>query len=77
MLLNPFPIALLSPFSLPADNPPNDLYIYDSVLVLVVYFVFSFLSSSFFFFLDSVADSCEFFIILMFMVLIFFLNKSL
>ena len=62
-----------SPFSLPADNPPCDPHTYDSVPVLVVCLVLFC-----FYFVDSVVDSCEFVVILMFIVLIFFfLNKSL
>ena len=71
--LIPVPFPLFSSFPLPADNPPNDLHVYDSVpvlLVCLVWFCFSFL--------DSVVDSCEFVVILMFIVLIFsLLNKSL
>ena len=37
--LIPAPFPPLSRFPLPADNPPNDLYIYDSVPVLVVCFI--------------------------------------
>ena len=70
MLLN---LLTFSPIPLPVDNLPNDLHIDDSVLVLLVCLVhFCFC------FLDSVVDSCEFVVILMFLVLIFFfLNKSL
>ena len=59
------------PLPLPADNPPNDLHIYDSVLALVICLVCIC-------FLDSVVDNCEFAVILMFIVLIFFffLHKS-
>ena len=59
-----------SPFPLPADNPPNDLHTYDSVPLLVVWLVC-------FWFLDSVVDSCEFVVIVMFIVLIFFSYISL
>ena len=54
----------------PPDNPPNDLHTYDSVPVLVVCLVcFCFC------FLDLVVDSCEFVVILMFIVLMnFFLD---
>ena len=63
------PFPPFSHFPLPADNPPNDLHIYDSISVLVVCLVC-------FCFLDSVVDGCEFINILMFIVLIlFFLNK--
>ena len=57
------PYHLPSPF--PADNPPNDLHIYDSVPVLLLCF------------LDSIVDSCEFIAILMFIVFIFFLHNYL
>ena len=71
------PIMLLIPctfspiLSSPADNPPCDLYFCDSVPVPVVCLVFVFL--------DSVVDSCEFVVILLFIVLIFlfFLDKAL
>ena len=58
------------PSSLPTDNPPNDLHIYDSVPVLLVCLVC---------YLDSIADSCEFIAILMFIIFIifFFLYNSL
>ena len=64
-----FPIL---PVPLSTNSPPNDLHIYDSVPVLVVCLVC-------FCFLDSVVHSCEFVVILMFIVLIifFFLDKSL
>ena len=69
--LFPVPFPPFSSFPLPADNPPNDLHLYHSVPVLVVCLVC-------FCFLNSVVDSCEFVVILMFIVLIFFfLNKSL
>ena len=69
--LIPVLIPPFSPFFLPTDNPPNDLHIYDSVPILVVCLVC-------FCFLGSVVDSCEFVIIIMFIVLVlFFLNKSL
>ena len=35
-ILSPVPFPPLSPFTLPADNPPNDLHIYDSIPVLLV-----------------------------------------
>ena len=66
--LFPVPFPLFSTSSLPADNPLNNLYVYDFVPVLVVCFVW---------FFDSVVDSCEFVVILMFIVLIFFLVKFL
>ena len=68
VLLNPCTFYSILPFPLPIDNLPNDLHIYDFVPVLLVCLVY---------FLDSVVDSCEFIAILMFIVLIFFLNKSL
>ena len=68
VLLNPCTISLILPLPPPTDNPPNDLHIYDSVSVLLVALVG---------FLDSVVDSCEFIANLMFIVLIFFLDKSL
>ena len=70
VLLIPCTFSLFSPLPLPTDNPPNHLHIYDSVSVLLVCFVL---------FLDSIVDSCEFIVILMFIVLIlfFFLNMSL
>ena len=49
--LTPAPFPPTTPFPAPADNPPNDHHIYNSVPVLVVYLVW--------FFLDSVIDSCE------------------
>ena len=36
MLLSPCTIFPIHPFPLPGDNPPNDLHIYESVLVLIV-----------------------------------------
>ena len=68
VLLNPFTFSPILSFPLPTDNPSNNLHIYDSVSFLLVCLVCS---------LDSIADSYEFIIILMFIVLIFFLNKSL
>ena len=63
----------LSSFPLPADNSGNDAHNYDAVRFLVVCLVYFC-----FYFLDSLVDSCEFVVILMFIVLIFFfLNKSL
>ena len=63
----------VSSHPLPPDNPPCDLHFCDSVPVLVVYLIyFCFL------FLGSFVDSCEFVVILLFIVLIFFfLDKSL
>ena len=43
------PFLSFSPFLLPADNPANDLHIYDSVPVMLICLVG---------FLDSVVDSC-------------------
>ena len=65
--LFPASFPLFSPFHFPADNRPNDLRIYDSVPVLLVCLVC---------FLDSLVDSCEFVVILMFTVLIFFFLYS-
>ena len=65
VLLNPCTSSLVFPltFPLPADSPPTDLHIYNSVPILLVCLVCL---------LDSVFDSCEFVAILMFIVLIFF-----
>ena len=69
----PVPFPPFSPLPLTDDNPPCDLHYCDSVPVLVVCLVcFLFLI-----FFGSVADSCEFVVILLFIVLIFFLDKSL
>ena len=67
VLLNPCTFSPIFPFPLPTGNPPCDLHIYDSVLLICLVC-----------FLDSIVDSCEFIAILMFIVLIsfFFLNKS-
>ena len=67
-----FPVPCPS-FHLPTDTPPSDLYFCDSVPVLVVCLVcFCFC------FLGSVVNSCEFVVILLFIVLIiFFLHESL
>ena len=71
LILVPFP--LFSPFPVPADNPPNDLCICNSVPIVVVCLI-----SICFCFLDSAVDVCEFVVILMFIVLIFFFfNKFL
>ena len=60
-----FPLS--SPFPHSANNPPNDSHVYDSVPVLAVCLVcFCFCFS------DSIVDSSEFVVILMFIVLIFF-----
>ena len=67
-----FLFLYLCPLPLPTDNPPCDLYFCDSVPVLLVCLVFIFD------FLGSVVDSCEFVVILLFIVLLFlFLHKSL
>ena len=72
--LIPCTFSPILPLPLPADNPPCDLYFWDFILVLVVCLV-CFRS---YFFLGSVVYSCEFIVILLFMVLIFFfLGKSL
>ena len=52
---------LFSPGPLPIDNPPYDFHFYDSVPVLVVCLVC-------FCFLGSVVESCEFIVILLFIV---------
>ena len=63
------------PFHFPTDNPPCDLHFCDSVPVLVVCLVHFWFC---FHFLGSVVDSCEFVVILLFIVLIiFFSGKSL
>ena len=67
-----FSFFLLSPFfpsHSPADNPPCDLHFCDSLTILVVCLGF--------FFLGSVVDSCEFIVILLFIVfdLFLFLNS--
>ena len=70
-LLFPVPFLTFSPLPLPTDNPPCDHFC-DSVPVLVVSLV------CFVFVLGSVVESCEFVVILLFIVLIFFfLDKSL
>ena len=65
MFLNSWTFSPFFPFPLPADNPPNNLHVYDSVPVLVICLVC-------FCFLDPVVGSCEFVALLMFVVLIFF-----
>ena len=70
-----FPVffPLFFPHSLPTDNPPCDLHFCDSLLVLAVSLI-----CFHFCFLGSVVDSCEFVVILLFIVFIFFsLDKSL
>ena len=59
----------LSPFSLPTDNPPCDLHFCDSVPILVVCLV-----CFCFYFLGSAVDSCEFVVILLFIVFDLFLR---
>ena len=67
MLLNPCTFSPILYLCIPVDNPPNELHIYDSIPILVIclvcFFRFTF-------------DSCEFVAVLMFIVLIFFLNRS-
>ena len=72
--LFPGPFSPFSPICLPTDNPPRDLHFCDSVPILVaslVHFCFVFLG--------SVVDSCEFVVILLFvfLIILFFLDKSL
>ena len=56
----------------------NTAHTYDFVPVLVVCFFFCFMFLGFFFFSDSVVDSCVFVAFLMFIVLIFFfLNNTI
>ena len=55
------PFPPLSPSHFPADNPPCDLYVCESVPILVVCLVC-------FCFLGSVVDSCEFVVTLLFIV---------
>ena len=69
MLLTPCNFSPISLFPLPTDIPPCDLHFCDSVTVLVVCLV-HFLSL--FLFLGSIVDRCEFVVILLFIVLIFF-----
>ena len=65
--LNPLTSSPIPPHTLPSGNHQNVLGIYDSVSVLVCLVCF----------LDSSVDRYVFIDILSFMVLIFFLNKSL
>ena len=72
MLLISCTFSSTLPSPLPTDNPPCDLHFCDSVPVVVgclVYFCVLF-------FLGSVVDSCEFVVISLFVLLIFFLYKS-
>ena len=72
MLLIPYTFPLHAFLPLPTKNPSCDVHFSDFVRVLVVCLVFVFI------FLGSVVDSCEFVVILLFIVLvIFFLDKSL
>ena len=72
--LFPVPFPPSSPLLLPTDNPPCELHFCDSVPVLVV----CLLCFCFCFVLGLVVDSCEFVVILLFIVFIFFfLDKSL
>ena len=75
MLLIPCTFPIILPLLLTTENPPCDVQFSDSVPVLVVCLVFVFL----FVFWGSVVDSCDFVVILLFIVLIFFyfLDKSL
>ena len=65
--LFPEPFPPIPPLPLPTDNPPCDVHFSDSVPILVVYLVFVFIVFSFFF-LGSFVDSCEFVVILLFIV---------
>ena len=67
MLLNLCTFLSFFTFPLPAEDPPHDPQTYDFVCVLVVCLL-CFCS----YFLDSVVDSCEFDVTLLFTVLIFF-----
>ena len=77
--LFPVPFPPFSLLPLPTDNPPCDLYFCDSVpvlLVCLVCFCFCFWLRGR---LGSIVDSCQFVVILLFIVSIFFffLDKSL
>ena len=63
-----FPVPYLPTLPLPIDNPPCDLHFCDSVPVLVVCLVFVLLFS---FFLRFIFQSCEFVVILLFIVFYF------
>ena len=68
------PFAPLSPLPIPTYNPPCDLHFCESIPVLVfclVCFCFGV------FFLGFVVDNCEFVILLIIVLIIFFLDKSL
>ena len=74
--LFPVPFPPFFPLFLPVDNLPHDLHFCDSVpvmLVCLVCFCFCFV------FLCSVVNSCEFVVILLviFLIIFFYLNKSL
>ena len=74
MLLISCTFSPILPIPLPADNPPCDLYFWESVPVLVICLV----CFCFCFFLGSVVDSFQFVVILLFAFLIFFfLEKTL
>ena len=74
--LFPVPLPSISSYPLPTSNPPCDLHFCDSVPVLVACLVCFCFNSCF---LRSVVDTCEFVVILLFIVLIFFFSlvKSL
>ena len=63
MFCIPCTFSLIIPLLLPADNPPCDLHFCDSVPLLVVCLV-----HCFFCFLGSVVNSCQFVVILLFIV---------
>ena len=69
MLFIPSTFSPVPLFSLPADNPPCDLHFCVSIPVLVVCSV-----HFWFCFLGSVVDSCEFVVILLFIVFYLFLR---
>ena len=78
MLLDLCTIFPILPLPLPTENPPCDVYFSDSVAVLVVCLVFVFIVVVLVVVFGSVVDSCEFVVILLFIVLtFFFLDKSL
>ena len=62
MRLIPCTFPPLLPFPLLTENPPCNVYFSDSVHILIVCLVFVFI------FLGSVVDSCEFVVILLFIV---------
>ena len=67
VLLNPLTFSHIPPYPLLSNNHQTILHIYDSVPVLVCLICF----------LDSIVDRCVFMPILLFIVLIFFLNNTL